>query len=551
MCNIQLVFTSFALFSVAVYASMDLQYAVKTTALVAYANAQDRQSVVELTLDYLPDRSKNNVRAVNKYFSATVPIYSDFQEIDITYNSVTEKLENSKSIFFICALAANRAKIETVRLKLKSINETGFDIFCKMLCTNTTIENLDLHEYCSPGAKPNSSKYGEYVPLIQALTKNCFLKALSLGNNGLSLAEEHSTISELVQSNSSLTALDLRDNYFGIEIEEENSKILLNELGKHPALTYWGLSNNRLGSRSAEQILLALQKNTVLKVIELDNNNFEGTYDIENLINGLYQNRALSEFYLSDNRMNEVAVKFIVFPLIKYNFLTVLALSNVGLNDNDNNILPVAYTISQNNSLTLLDLSRNTIGDCGAKLLARGVIENTVLRYLDLYSNETIKDDGGLALATAMKINSILVSLNLFGSDFSHDATKKIRKRVNKNKQINLLTPRELESLLLGIGIDIGAEDFFEPLFYEFRSSKLFRGLLGGLIEKNARIILLKNDYIIRLDNAEESEDNGVTIIENKTVSDGMESDGMEIDSQVDSYTDMDYDDVGMDSSDY
>lgn len=72
----------------------------------------------------------------------------------------------------------------------------------------------------------------------------------------------------------------------------------------------------------------------------------------------------------------------------------------------------IGWTLTYNRTLTTLDLSKNSIGDRGARMVAEGLINNKVLISC-LLTDNTIGVDGGIGLAEAMVVNKTLQRLDL------------------------------------------------------------------------------------------------------------------------------------------
>ena len=72
----------------------------------------------------------------------------------------------------------------------------------------------------------------------------------------------------------------------------------------------------------------------------------------------------------------------------------------------------ISWTLTYNRTLTTLDLSKNSIGDRGARMVAEGLANNQVL-IACLLTDNTIGVDGGIGLAEAMVVNKTLQRLDL------------------------------------------------------------------------------------------------------------------------------------------
>merc|ERR1711934_1193021 len=90
------------------------------------------------------------------------------------------------------------------------------------------------------------------------------------------------------------------------------------------------------------------------------------------------------------------------------NTATLVSLS-LGCNILDDDLLEI---LSQNFSLTHLDLSHNKLSDVGAQMLSEYLSQPCTLMYLNLADNQ-IYGEGGLLLGRALHYNSTLCELNM------------------------------------------------------------------------------------------------------------------------------------------
>jgi len=89
--------------------------------------------------------------------------------------------------------------------------------------------------------------------------------------------------------------------------------------------------------------------------------------------------------------------------------------------------------ISNDSSLTNLDISNKSLEDAGAILLAGALKENTKLTNLNI-SNNNIKVEGAKALAEALKTNKTLIELKNEGGNNFGDFKQMIYVLIEKNK---------------------------------------------------------------------------------------------------------------------
>jgi hypothetical protein len=99
-------------------------------------------------------------------------------------------------------------------------------------------------------------------------------------------------------------------------------------------------------------------------------------------------------------------------------------------------VFTIAATLDQKNStLTTLELGENHITDTGAKGVSDALKKNRTLTSLSIpghpLSDYRIRDAGAIALAEVLRVNTVLVRLNLFqnyiqdsGAEFMAEAIR-------------------------------------------------------------------------------------------------------------------------------
>ena len=132
-----------------------------------------------------------------------------------------------------------------------------------------------------------------------------------------------------------------------------------------------------------------MKKNMCLERLYLDSNQLgqEGGLALAKV---LVDNTWLLELHLSNNQLGDIGVQnFVSFP----NTLTVLQLD--GNEIGDQGMEDIAHGLVQSNvSLTALHLARNVIGDDGMSALNPALAENTTLRLLNVRERDGGKKEG-------------------------------------------------------------------------------------------------------------------------------------------------------------
>merc|ERR1712038_2116294 len=91
--------------------------------------------------------------------------------------------------------------------------------------------------------------------------------------------------------------------------------------------------------------------------------------------------------------------------------------------------------LSENSSLTILDLGQNEIGDEGTIALADGIRKNIGLKELLLYSNKLL-DEGAMQLGMCLKVNTVLSKLDISGNQIGDHGATSLVKGLQKNSSL-------------------------------------------------------------------------------------------------------------------
>ncbi|XP_078358279.1 uncharacterized protein LOC144643036 [Oculina patagonica] len=158
--------------------------------------------------------------------------------------------------------------------------------------------------------------------------------------------------------------------------------------------------------------------------------------DAVRLAEALKWNSSLTVLNLSKNNIGDIGATGLTEALQKNTSLTLLNLSknNIG----DVGATGLAEALKDNTSLTFLDLSDNNIGDVGATGLAKALQDNTSLTRLAL-SGSNIGDHGAAGLASALKENISLAVLALSGNNIGDHGASGLAGALQENKSLTKL----------------------------------------------------------------------------------------------------------------
>ncbi|XP_072891407.1 NACHT, LRR and PYD domains-containing protein 3-like [Hemitrygon akajei] len=172
------------------------------------------------------------------------------------------------------------------------------------------------------------------------------------------------------------------------------------------------LGKNKLGDSGVKLVSAAL-RNPECKIQELELGNVGLTDSgAEDLASALSTNPSLMGLSLSDNELGDSGVRLVSAALRNPECkIQKLRLNKVGLTDSGAEDL--ASDLITNRSLTDLDLSANTLGDSGVKLLS-AALRNPECKIQRLWlAGVHLSDSGVEDLVSAIIINRLITRLNL------------------------------------------------------------------------------------------------------------------------------------------
>lgn len=291
--------------------------------------------------------------------------------------------------------------IETLILKI--LRSKRSDAFKMAILTKALNQKTELY---LAGANLEDS---EIIFLAKALEQNSTLVSLVLSSNkypGKVGSEAVKALSKMLETNKTLTSLDLGCNHIG----PESTKILAKALETNQSLTELNLATNDIGSEGVQAIAEALKKDTKLKTLHLSSNKID-TAGIQALSDALKINRTLEHLDLGG--IDESANIESLATVLGTNQSSVTNLSLRYRIIDDNAAQALATALKTNKTLTNLDLGYTTMRHSDSiRALAQALMVNQTLRSLDLGSCD-IDPIGAVALAEALKKNTALNRLSL------------------------------------------------------------------------------------------------------------------------------------------
>ncbi|XP_072234507.1 leucine-rich repeat-containing protein 34 [Leuresthes tenuis] len=266
-------------------------------------------------------------------------------------------------------------------------------------------------------------------------------------------------IAEILKAdNSALRSLDLMFN----DIQTDGAHIIANSLQHNDRLLSLRLSGNKICNRGAMHLAHMLQVNNTLQELELADCDL-ATQSVIALSIVLKSNTALRSVDISRpllfSHQEEWAVHFSEMLAVNCS-LVELHLGKMGLTDTGMERLTeglrlnhslqyldlrcnrvsrdgarhLAGVLKQNSTLEIIDLSSNRIEDEGAACLSEAIAwPGCILRELSVRSN-SIRTEGLLSLAQAMKKNKTLTHIYIWGNHLEESVCQAFRELISSGR---------------------------------------------------------------------------------------------------------------------
>lgn len=223
-------------------------------------------------------------------------------------------------------------------------------------------------------------------------------------------------LAQLIEESTKLKHLNLMCN----EITETGAEYIARALLKNDTLKSLRMTGNKIGNKGGMWFAQALQVNTGLEALDVADTDLT----IESIIaisTVLYNNKTLKALNINRpilfSQQEETTVHFA--KLLKVN-TTLKELHLQKYEMRDFGMTRLAENLMDNNSLTYLDLSCNRITRDGVEELSKVLQKNTAIETLDLGFNR-LEDDGAIHIANALAtlnttLKTLVVTTNNIGS---------------------------------------------------------------------------------------------------------------------------------------
>uniref|UniRef100_A0A8C3NA47 Uncharacterized protein n=1 Tax=Geospiza parvula TaxID=87175 RepID=A0A8C3NA47_GEOPR len=199
-------------------------------------------------------------------------------------------------------------------------------------------------------------------------------------------------------------SLRLDNNHFKDDVMELLGSVLS---GKDCQIQRLSLAENQISNKGAKALARSLLVNRSLMVLDLRSNSI-GPAGAKALADALKKNQILLSLNLQHNSIKEDGAASLAEALLSNHRLLTLHLQKNAVGAQG--ARSVAEALKQNRSLRELVLSSNSVGDDGSIALAEALRVNHSLQSLDLQSN-SISSAGVSALTAALCSNKGLLSL--------------------------------------------------------------------------------------------------------------------------------------------
>ncbi|KAL0229422.1 hypothetical protein GEMRC1_014039 [Eukaryota sp. GEM-RC1] len=218
---------------------------------------------------------------------------------------------------------------------------------------------------------------------------------------------------KMLKVNSTVTSVNLRDNYIG----DEGVRTLADALKVNTAVLRVNLWDNIVDVEGATALAEALKVNSTVTTVDLSSNCIgdEGA-------------RALAEALKVNSIVTNEGARALADSLKVNTTVTSVDLCNNVVGDEGARALAEALKV--NSTVTSVDLHSNVIKDVGARSLADVLKVNTSLAYLNVSEN-SIANDGARALIEALKVTSSTIRINLSENSFDDECAQSLTALLN------------------------------------------------------------------------------------------------------------------------
>lgn len=297
------------------------------------------------------------------------------------------------------------------------------------LSRSRTLKVLDLSR--SPIGHTTQEALAVVPALLQQVTTLQVLKLASVEMQ----PDSGTAIVQAIAKASSLTSLDLHNNYLSHHVAEALGKIITERSARNMPNALKTLllhQNPTLGERGAAPLFRALAADKGVSTLNLHSCNVDNA-GLLVLCDSLATNNSLTFLDLHDNNLTDVSIVELARALARHPALTHLDLSYNKARDEG--ACALASLVECNTNLDTLNLEQCWIGDRGVIALGVGLAANTKLTALLLADNH-VSDDGGTAFVALLDRNRSLQECTLKGNSVFHCTVMQANRLTARNQKI-------------------------------------------------------------------------------------------------------------------
>lgn len=381
-------------------------------------------------------------------------------ELDLTFTCKDKRFLSGFSSVF-----EQNTTLQKLTLRYFKSEPPSLKKFCRSLTKNQALTSLNLPFNHFPENQMNH--------LFKALTQNNTLKTLNLDLVHLTISNAQQ-LSNTLSCNTGLTHLYLKK----CGITTSSIQLLGQALSINSNLQLINLEKNFIGLSTIEHLFVQLKNNKSLTDLNLAKCGNWNAGILDNLRDYLLQNHSLTKLNLKDNCIQNIGFRNIFETLSINSTLKSLDLSKNDLTSNqdplslDNMLLtinylselrlsecrpsrslydPLSQLLSNNTTLTTLDLSYNIVTGAFASQIFAALKKNTTLTNLDIRTHIPDQIDSE-NLISMLVVNTTLKNLyhdiRIWTHDTIHDYTILEQSTITRNLSLYDLLLHELGDIL-------------------------------------------------------------------------------------------------------
>ena len=321
-----------------------------------------------------------------------------------------------------------------------SMGDEGFKMICKGMASNTkTTHSGEIEGHFSYNhITSDGLKWFLEIP-IQLLQQ---MKELHFGSNELD-GPALNTFCAAIPNLTHLQVLTLWGNPIGKGGAVEVLKCLYHY--KTP-LKELDLSGTGVGEEDCAQLALLID----LEVLDISGNSLSSN-SVASIMEGLLQNSTIQELQMSRSHLSEencVSLSSLLQQSVCQ--LRELDIRKCGIRGEG--AVHLGTGLTNNHSLTTLEIPDNPIGDIGAAALGDMIRDNTTLETLHMH-NCKILSQGFVQLAAGLISNTSLKTLRLNGNHCGMEGANAISNMLEENKTLQWLDLDYDDSLEEGVAV--------------------------------------------------------------------------------------------------